>query len=154
MKTKFLFAIFSAVILLAACKKDKYQPAGDYLTAGTNSNTVKTFDFTVDAWQIPASGDNYFIQSYFYGEKMNGSVMVYVQDGSDWFSIPRSYGSLSLDFSYQDNGLITVYQTSTFTVAQTFRAVVIPPNSKVTQQDIQRTFMYMDMKLKTVSKNR
>ena len=129
MKTKIRLLIFSAVILITACKKDKYQPAGDYVTVGTNSNTVSTFDFTVNSsdWIISAS-DNYFIQNHFVGEKMNGVVMVYVYDGSDWLSVPRSFGSLALDFSYQDVGFITVYQSSAFTVAQIFRAVVIPPS--------------------------
>ena len=42
--TLYKLILLVTVIVYSSCKKDDYQPKGDYITQGTNNNTVKALD--------------------------------------------------------------------------------------------------------------
>lgn len=129
--------LFSAIAVMAltfnACKKDKYQPKGDYLTAGTNVNTVKTYEFTINTvdWVNQGSGNySYAYTGLTAGTNMKGAINVYVNNSNYWVALPGTFGTLTLGFDYTDNGLLEIWQGGGFTVSQKIRCVIIPPARK------------------------
>lgn len=108
-KINLLIWVLFVGILFSSCKKDKYQPVGDYGNANvTTSNTT-----TLNNWATDYDdGFNFGFSTILTWEVItqsvvdNGIVMVYLQDGSSWIALPYTESSddiyvLSFNFSFQ-----------------------------------------------------
>lgn len=112
MKTIKLTGLISAIMLMltiTSCKKDKYQPVGDY----GNANIISSNTLTLNNWSVVNDdGVNFeFETTVLWGEITqeivdNGIVMVYIKfSSSDWIALPFSfsddnYSSLSINYSF------------------------------------------------------
>lgn len=138
MKLKIPLVLMIVTSVFSSCSKDKYQPKGNYVTTGTNVNTVKTYDFTVDAtdWSSSA-GTLYYLYSVPYDVDMGGSVMVYYNSGGYYTALPFVVsGSQSIQFAYTLTGIIEVDLVGIPAQTLSFRAVIIPPNSRAAHPDL------------------
>jgi len=110
-KTKIgILLLIIGVTIFNACKKDEYQPKGDYGNANISSSTT----VTLNSWASDFDdGINYSFSSIVTWSsitqdiKDKGIVMVYANDGSgSWIALPYTdggddYYSNSLNFSFK-----------------------------------------------------
>ena len=142
MKKKIFLSFALLSLLITSCKKEKYQPAGNYVVSGTNSNTVKKYDFTVYSSDWMASGSN---QYYNYmgipaGTDMNGAVMVYYYAAGYYTALPFIVsGTQSIMFAFQTNTILEVDLIGMPAQTCSFRAVIIPPGSRLQHPEVDYT---------------
>ncbi|HYD19997.1 MAG TPA: hypothetical protein VEB40_00880 [Flavipsychrobacter sp.] len=130
---KNIFAILMVIsfymITASSCKKDKteYQPKGDYVTSGTNVNTVKVVDFAV-AW----AGLPVFIQ-YFPDIDMDGGIFIYVKSGSTFAPLPVTFDGMDLSYEYDSaQRKVMLYADNYFVLMnENFRLIAIPPGARI-----------------------
>lgn len=94
MRTFFTILAFAVAISQSSCKKDKYQPIGDY----GNANIISSNTVTLNNWiSNYDDGINFDFSSIVtWGEITQdivdkGIVMVYMQSGSRWIALPFTY---------------------------------------------------------------
>lgn len=131
MKNKVVLIVALCAISFFSCKKDKYQPKGDYVTSGTNVNTVQQYDFTVYSvdWISNGGGDYYY--NYYKPTTMQGAVMVYYNDGIYYTPLPFNISSTQqILYAYQTSGILEIDLLQITPQTLSFRLVVIPPGMK------------------------
>lgn len=142
MKTKIIFSLLATVICLSACKKDKteYQPAGAYVTTGSNNNTVKTYDFTVltSDWTDLGNEKTYTYTGIPVSTSMDGAVMVYYKGTTNQYTaLPLIINSTqSMQFTFSTYWSIDVYLEGLPAQLCSFRAVIIPPGGSIGKVNI------------------
>ena len=156
MKTLKFTGIISAILLMlsiTSCKKDKYQPVGDY----GNANVISSNTVTLNAWStLSDDGVNFHFESnVLWGEITqeivdNGAVMVYFKFiGSDWIALPftisdDNYSSLNMNY-YFSVGEVNIqatgfddlidYNASDFN-GTTVRVVVITQEGRMSHPNV------------------
>lgn len=156
MKTIKLSVLFSAILLMltiTSCKKDKYQPVGDYGNANTtSSNTINATNFT----EISNDGTNWEYHSQLTWGVItqdimdNGIIVGYMKVGSEWVALPFGQDEDTYSFNYNfsiETGKINVYIQgwSTFGVSSsnwngiTFRFVAISQEGRMSHPNIDLT---------------
>ncbi|MCB0402627.1 MAG: hypothetical protein KDD41_11125 [Flavobacteriales bacterium] len=140
--------VILASILVTGCKKEEYQPKGDYqpagnyVTSGTNNNTVKNYDITVNTWEW--TFDNTYQRHYYrYGvaAHYNSLVVCYVISGSGKQIMPYYEGVSQQGYDFANN-LFQTWQyielqytnynspSSAPSSARYFYIVVVPPSAR------------------------
>lgn len=140
MKTKLIFSIFALVLFISSCKKDDDTNLTGYVKTGTNSNTVKTYPFTVNSWDWISDGTG----GYYYhyngidaSTNMKGSVMVYWQQASGyWAALPLTVGAFTITFAYNDNATLEMDITGATPGTDNFRCVIIPPSARMAHPSV------------------
>lgn len=143
MKTKILLFAAFLTLLISSCKKKDYQPAGNYVTAGTNVNTIVHEDFEVYSWDW---NYNSLYKEYYYrrytSQPYGTVVLCYVLSGKGKQAMPylESYPT-AIQYNFADNlfdnpAYIELQYTniSSPTTAPTsneyFYLVFLPPGSR------------------------
>ncbi len=142
MKKTILLVFTAAAIILTSngCKKDddsNLQPSGNYVTTGSNNNTVQsfTFDITSAMWSADSAnlqwGAPYQLPTSL---DMGGAVLLYAQDGSNWAALPHVDYGITYEFGYDPSAKIIEVQAADSRASvmignpgdMTFKVVCIP----------------------------
>lgn len=135
----------SFALFFTECKKDDdthLQTKGNYVTTGTNNNTVQTFSFTVSAWTLSGS---YWYYDYFFPSvtNMNGGVFVYWQSGTTYIGLPITIIDQEFYYKYDTGGWVEVDVRSASGNTSipspslyNFKIVVIPPAARVANPNV------------------
>lgn len=151
LKPIYAIAVLAIIMLTNSCKKDDdtaYQPAGNYVTTGTNNNTVKNYDFTLHSWDW--SWDNLYRQWYYnqyVNEDFQSAIYGYVMSGNGEEAMPY-YNQVNftttsfandlfqstpyIKFEYYD-GSTTLSSPSSDTYLY---LVIIPPSQRLSDPNI------------------
>ena len=136
--TSSAFAIVAIAVALtfSACKKGDTGPAGKDGKDG-NANVIGTNNVTISSWS--SGGTNWTATITVAGITQSiidkGSVSVFVQYGSDWWSMPDINGKNSMQYGFGVGYVNLLNQNSDGTLptnpgSKTFRVVFISASAK------------------------
>lgn len=135
-KIKSIAAILLLTITIASCKKGDTGPAGKDGTNG-NANVIATNNVTINTWSLSNSIYTATISASGITQNIvdKGIVMVYIQYGSQWVSLPDITGINSTVYAYELGKVVLINSNSDGTTptnpsTQTFRIVIISASNR------------------------
>jgi hypothetical protein len=147
MKTKIILLICAITLCFSACKKDKYQPKGDYATV-SQVPTVKNYDFSITFGSSTTYG-TYTLPSSLTSDD---AVIVYWKEEGTGFLVQTPYiwyetsSSVGVNF-WTEIGGITLFVNATradgssvspwtTTSVESFRAIVINGSARKVHPEV------------------
>lgn len=136
--------LFIGMITLVGCKKEQYQPKGDYVVKGQNNNNVQSAIYTINTW----NGSNTYWWRDLDASDLNltGVVMVYRKNGTSYESLSTANANNyneSIGFDYDTyTKVIGIVHASISGAAipnpgtETYKVVTIPTSGMATNPNI------------------
>jgi len=141
---KFLLTLTILTITFNACKKDD---DSNYVTKGSNINTVQTYNFTVYSWDWSGGSTEKWYDYQNFSMNLDGGVQVYLYDNvlGGWFALPCAVSNISYYIEvFPDIKAVWVYianvdGTSSITAPSSsliFKIVTIPPSARIANPNL------------------
>ncbi len=142
------------IITSNGCKKDDddsgLQSAGNYVTKGTNVNTVQNYTFNIDSiqWEKDTANKQWSaVYTLPASANVSGAVVLYVQDDSNWAALPHVDYGITTEFGFNPVTKVVEVQAADAKAAilipnpgaMSFKLITIPPALKKANPDLNFT---------------